>query len=200
MIVIDFCQQISYFIDMKKRCNWIENEKSETYIKYHDDEWGVPSYDDDYLFEMLVLESFHCGLSWLIILNKREYFREAFDNFDFNIIKDYNQNKIDKLLENKNIVRNRLKIEATIANAKAFIKVKEEYGSFNKYIWKFTNNEVQFKDDDVFEDRNKISDRVSKDMKKRGFKFMGTVTTYSYLQAIGIFNHHSKSCFKHINS
>ena len=185
---------------MKKRCNWIEKEKSETYIKYHDDEWGVPSYDDDYLFEMLVLESFHCGLSWLIILNKREYFRDAFDNFDFNIIKDYNQNKIDKLLENKNIVRNRLKIEATIANAKAFIKVKEEYGSFNKYIWRFTNNEVQFKDDDVFEDRNKISDRVSKDMKKRGFKFMGTVTTYSYLQAIGIFNHHSKSCFKHINS
>jgi len=179
-----------------KRCNWPNLERSETYLDYHDNEWGVASYGDDYLFEMFVLESFHCGLSWLIILNKREAFREAFDNFNPYVIRKYNQDKINELLENKGIVRNTAKIKATITNAESFIKVKEEFGSFSNYIWSFTDNKIICNTDDSFVTTNELSDKVSKDLKKRGFKFMGSVTTYSYLEAIGVMNNHSLDCFR----
>lgn len=179
------------------RCNWKNLEKSEIYIDYHDNEWGVPSYDDAYLFEMFVLESFHCGLSWLLILKKREAFRQAFDGFDANEIVDYDENKILNLLDNKDIVRNRAKILATIENAKSFLKVVEEYGSFSNYIWGFTNGKVEYYPFDGVTTRNELSDKVAKDLKKRGFKFMGTVTCFSYLEAIGIMNNHSINCFRY---
>ena len=182
-----------------KRCNWKNLDKSEVYMEYHDNEWGVPSHDDDYLFEMLVLESFHGGLSWLIILNKRDAFREAFDNFDPEIIKDYDEEKVEELLNNKGIVRNVGKIRATINNAKCFLQVQDEFGSFSDYIWSFTNNEVLYSKDDEVVAKNDLSDRVSKDLKKRGFKFMGSVTTYSYLEAIGVMNNHMSGCFKYLS-
>lgn len=180
----------------KNRCKWPNLEKSEIYKEYHDHEWGIPSYDDDYLFEMILLESFHCGLSWLIILKKREAFRLAFDSFDATVIKDYSEDKIEELLDNSDIVRNKAKILATIGNAKAFLKVQEEFGSFSKYIWQFTDNKILYGDFDSLQTTNNLSDTVSKDMKKRGFKFMGSVTTYSYLEAIGLMNNHSSTCFK----
>jgi len=180
----------------KKRCKWTNLEKSEVYTKYHDYEWGIPSYEDDYLFEMILLESFHCGLSWLIILKKREAFRKAFDGFNPNVIKDYTLEKIDELMANKDIVRNKAKILATIGNAKAFLKVQEEFGSFSRYIWSFTNNKIVYGDFDQGLTTNQSSDAVSKDMKKRAFKFMGSVTTYSYLEAIGVMNNHSSACFR----
>jgi DNA-3-methyladenine glycosylase I len=180
----------------KIRCKWPNLINNEIYIAYHDYEWGIPSYDDQYLFEMILLESFHCGLSWLIILKKREAFRKAFDNFDPNIIKDYSTEKIELLMENKEIVRNRAKILANIENAKAFLEIQKTYGSFSKYIWSFTNNTVVYGDFDKWVTKNDLSDNVSKDLKKRGFKFMGSVTTYSYLEAIGVMNNHSQNCFK----
>lgn len=178
------------------RCNWPNLESNEIYMEYHDNEWGIPSYEDRYLFEMILLESFHCGLSWLIILKKREAFREAFDNFDQMIIKDYAEEKIEQLMNNKEIVRNKAKIIANIENARAFIRVQKEYGTFSAYIWSFTENKVIYGDFDTLITTNNLSDTVSKDMKKRGFKFMGSVTTYSYLEAIGVMNNHARSCFK----
>lgn len=178
------------------RCRWKNLENDQIYIEYHDNEWGISSYDDCYLFEMILLESFHCGLSWLIILKKREAFRKAFDNFDPNIIKDYSDEKIDLLLNNKEIVRNRLKILANIENAKAFLGVQKEFGSFSEYIWSFTNKKVLYGESENLVTKNSLSDKVSRDMKKRGFKFMGSVTTYSYLEAVGIMNNHSKNCFR----
>ncbi|SHH89789.1 DNA-3-methyladenine glycosylase I [Clostridium grantii] len=179
-----------------KRCNWKNLDRSETYKEYHDNEWGVASYGDDYLFEMLILESFHCGLSWLIILNKREAFKEAFDNFNPSIIKDYGETKVEELLSNKEIVRNEAKIRATINNALCFLKVQQEFGTFCEYIWSFTNNQIVYLEDDKIVQTNDLSDKVSKDLKKRGFKFMGSVTTYSYLEAIGIMNNHISDCIK----
>lgn len=183
---------------MCKRCGWKNLENSQTYITYHDEEWGIASYDDEYLFEMFVLESFHCGLSWLLILNKREFFKNAFDCFDAKKISNYNQAKIDELLQNSNIVRNKAKILATIENAKAFLKVQAEFGSFSDYIWSFTNNQVECYPYDGKTTTNSLSDKVAKDLKKRGFKFMGSVTTFSYLEAIGVMNNHATDCFKHI--
>ena len=180
-----------------ERCKWQGLEKSQIYIDYHDNEWGVASYNDKHLFEMLVLESFHCGLSWLIILKKREHFRLAFDNFNPNIISNYDDNKINKLMENRDIVRNKLKILATIQNAKAYLNIVKEFGSFSKYIWSFTDNEIIFGDFDANVKRNELSDIFAKDLKSRCFKFMGTVTCYSYLEAIGVMNNHSKHCFKY---
>lgn len=180
-----------------ERCRWPNLEKSATYQAYHDNEWGVPSYGDRYLFEMIVLESFHCGLSWLLILNKRENFRIAFDQFDPCIIKDYDDHKISELLSNKGIVRNAAKIRATINNAACFINVQQEFGSFSAYIWSFTNHEVIYATDEPLTPTNELSDIVSKDLKKRGFKFMGSITTYSYLEAIGVMNNHCSYCFKH---
>ena len=180
-----------------ERCNWPSMKNSETYTYYHDNEWGVESHDDSYLFEMFVLESFHCGLSWLIILNKRNAFKIAFDNFNPQLIRKYDENKISSLLENTGIVRHVGKIKATINNADCFIKVQNEFGSFNKYIWSFTDNKVIYNVDDKISNTSELSDVVSKDLKKRGFKFMGSVTTLSYLEAIGVVNNHSTKCFKH---
>lgn len=179
-----------------KRCKWPNLEKNDVYMEYHDNEWGVPSYEERYLFEMIVLESFHCGLSWLIILNKREAFMKAFDAFDPNMIKDYQEEKIEELLKNKDIVRNGSKIRATIQNASSFLKVQEEFGTFSDYIWSFTNHEVFYSETDESTPTNALSDRVSKDLKKRGFKFLGSVTTCSYLEAIGVMNNHHSYCFK----
>lgn len=177
-----------------KRCPWPNLENSDLYQEYHDTEWAVPSYEDSYLFEMFVLESFHCGLSWLLILKKREYFRMAFDGFDHRIIGNYDERKIAELLENKNIIRHKGKILATIENANAFLKVQQEFGSFSAYLWNFTDHKVEYYPFDGVMKRNELSDRVSKDLKKRGFKFMGTVTCFSYLEAVGIMNNHAISC------
>ncbi len=177
-----------------ERCKWPNLENNKLYEEYHDSEWGVASYDDNYLFEMFVLESFHCGLSWLLILKKRENFRKAFDNFNAIIISTYDEKKIDSLMEDTGIVRNRAKILATIANAKAFLKIQKDFGSFNSYIWSFTNNTVFRQPFDGITDRNELSNIVSSDLKKRGFKFMGTVTCFSYLEAIGVMNNHAPYC------
>ena len=175
-----------------KRCFWVNDNPK--YIKYHDFEWGIPSFDDRYLFEMLVLESFQAGLSWECILNKRDYFRDAFDNFDYNIISKYDDVKINELLNNKNIVRNKLKINATVSNSKIFINIRDEFGSFSKYIWSFTNNKQIIHSGKRLITRNNLSDRISNDLKKRGMKFVGSVIIYSYLQAIGIINDHDFDC------
>lgn len=175
------------------RCNWV-NENNELYIKYHDEEWGVPSYEDSYLFEMLVLESFQAGLSWECILNKREYFRASFDNFDYKKISKYDTDKINELMNNKYIIRNKLKINATINNAKIFMNIQNEYKSFSNYIWHFTNNKIIKNIDDKFRTTSDLSDKISIDLKRRGMKFVGSTIIYSYLQAIGIINDHELKC------
>ena len=174
------------------RCSWVNSNP--LYIKYHDEEWGVASYDDRYLFEMLVLESFQAGLSWECILNKRENFRRAFDSFDYKIIAEYDDAKIIELLNDRSIIRNRLKINAAINNAKVFMNIQKEFGSFSDYIWKFTNYKQIVHN--IVITSNSLSDRISLDLKKRGMKFVGTTIIYSYLQAIGVVNDHDKNCFK----
>ena len=176
-----------------KRCKWV-NEKNKLYIKYHDKEWGVPSHDDNYLFEMLILESFQAGLSWECILNKREAFRKAFDDFNYQKIANYNENKVIELLNNKEIIRNKLKIKATINNAKVFIDIRKEYKTFDNYIWSFTNGKRVINTDDIFKTTSNLSDTISNDLKKRGMKFVGSTIIYSYLQAIGIINDHELEC------
>ena len=176
------------------RCPWA---KSENDIAYHDTEWGVPSHDDNYLFEMLILEGFQAGLSWSLILNKRENFRNAFDNFDYKKIAKYDEKKLAELAKNKGIVRNKLKIAASVKNAVAFMEVQKEFGSFDKYIWSFTDNkQIINKWEDVSEvpATTELSDKISKDLKKRGFKFVGSTIVYSFLQAIGIIDDHLVSC------
>ena len=176
-----------------KRCKWL-NEKNEKYVYYHDHEWGVANYDDDYMFEFLILESFQAGLSWETILNKRENFRQAFDNFDYKKIANYDENKITELLNNSGIIRNKLKINAAIKNAKVFMEIQNEFNSFSNYIWSFTNNQVIKNTDDKLKTRSELSDKISKDLIKRGMKFVGTTIIYSYLQAIGIINDHELDC------
>lgn len=181
---------------MKKdiiRCKWC-NLKNPLYIKYHDEEWCKPSHEDNYLFEMLMLESFQAGLSWECILNKRENFKVAFDNFDYHKIANYNENKIKELLENTGIIRNKLKIAASINNAKVFMTIQKEFTSFDNYIWSFTNNKIIKNESEVPIPSSPLSDEISKDLKKRGMKFVGTTIIYSYLQAIGIINDHEKDC------
>ena len=172
------------------RCSWC-NLDNPIYVKYHDSEWGIPSYDDNYLFEMLILESFQAGLSWECILNKREDFRRCLDNFDIDKIINYKDSKIEELLNNPKIIRNRLKINATIGNAKVFKNIQNEYISFSNYIWGFTNNSIIYENDKVKSD---LSDTISLDLKKRGMKFVGSIIIYSYLQAIGIINSHEDNC------
>ena len=179
-----------------KRCKWV-NLNNPIYVAYHDHEWAVPSYDDRYLFEMLVLESFQAGLSWECILNKRESFRSCLDNFDYYKISKYDEEKIQELLSNKNIIRNKLKIKSMIKNAQIFIDIKEEYGSFSNYIWHFTNNKIIKNQSDIFPTHNELSDKISKDLSDRGMRFVGTVIIYSYLQAIGIINDHETTCYKY---
>lgn len=176
------------------RCKWC-NEKNETYIKYHDEEWGELNTDDKYLYEMLILESFQAGLSWECILNKRESFREALDNFDIEKIIKYDDNKINELLNNKNIIRNRLKIKATINNSKIFKEILDEYGSFYNYLKQYIEKPIY----EINKTTNNISDKISKDLYKRGMRFVGSTIIYSYLQAIGLINSHEKECFKYKN-
>lgn len=175
------------------RCKWVD-KKSGLYIQYHDQEWGVPSYDDTYLFEMLLLESFQAGLSWITILKKREHFRKAFDQFDVQRISQYDESKIIELMNNPMIIRNRLKIHAAIQNAKVFIQIQEEYKSFSNYIWSFTNGKIIKNMDNQIKTTSKLSDTISTDLKRRGMKFVGSTIIYSYLQAIGIINDHEKEC------
>ena len=178
------------------RCSWLD-ETSEIYVKYHDNEWGVPKYEDRELFELLVLESFQAGLSWLTVLKKREAFRNAFDDFDVEKVASYDQAKVEELLQNKDIIRSRGKINAAILNAKVFINIQKEYGSFSNYIWGFTNGEIIKNKDDNFQVSTPLSDKISKDLKKKGMKYVGTVIVYSYLQSVGIVNDHELKCFKY---
>ena len=175
------------------RCKWAMNV-NEIYTKYHDEEWGEPVHDDQRLYEMIILESFQAGLSWSCILNKRENFKKAFDNFDIDKIINYDEIKIQELQNNAGIIRNKLKIKATINNSKIFKQIQKEYGSFDKYIWSFTNNQTIYEFDKV---SSELSDIISRDLKKRGMTFVGTIIIYSYLQAVGIINSHETQCFKH---
>lgn len=178
-----------------KRCFWA-NPKNPLYLAYHDNEWGEPCHDERMLFEMLILEGFQAGLSWECVLNKREGFREAFDNFDVQKVANYDANKLASLADNPKIIRNRLKINASVVNANIFIKIQEEFCSFDNYIWGFTNREVIYEPCDI-RTTSPLSDTISKDLKKRGMKFVGSTVIYSYLQAIGIINGHLKGCFKY---
>lgn len=179
-----------------KRCSWVD-EKSEIYTKYHDTEWGVPKHDDHELFELLILESFQAGLSWLTVLKKREAFRIAFDNFEVTKVANYDENKIEELLQNSAIIRSRNKIVSAINNAKIFIKIQAEYGSFSNYIWGFSNNKIIKNTTGEMKISTPLSDKISKDLKKRGMKYVGTVIIYSYLQSIGIVDDHELTCFKY---
>lgn len=179
-----------------KRCFWVD-EKSEIYTKYHDEEWGVPKYDDRDLFELLILEGFQAGLAWITVLKKREAFRNAFDNFDVKKVSEYDKTRVDELLMNDRIIRSRSKIEAAINNAKIFMQIQKEFGSFSNYIWGFTDNKVIKNMTDEFPVKTELSDRISKDLKKRGMKYTGSVIIYSYLQAIGVVNDHERGCFRY---
>ena len=181
-----------------KRCEW--STSVQIYIDYHDKEWGVPVYDDDKLFEFLMLESFQAGLSWLTILKKRENFRKAFDNFNYQKIAKYDDNKVAEFLQDAGIIRNKLKINATIGNAKAFIKIQEEFGTFSKYIWSFVNNKPiknKWKSMSKIPATTEISDKLNKDLKKRGFKFVGSTIVYAHMQATGMVNDHTTECFRY---
>jgi DNA-3-methyladenine glycosylase I len=181
----------------KKRCSWCDDDP--LYIAYHDTEWGVPVYDDQLLFEFLILEGMQAGLNWLTILRKRNAFRAAFDNFNAKIIAKYNQHKIAQLLNNPNIIRNRLKIHAAINNAKMYLEIKDEWKSFSDYIWHFVNGRPiknHWKYGKQVPTRTAISDTMSKDLKKRGFKFVGSTICYAFMQAIGMVNDHVVDCFR----
>ena len=181
--------------DSVKRCKWC-NLKNPKYITYHDEEWCQPNFEDHYLYEMLILESFQAGLSWECVLNKRDAFRKAYDGFDLEKICAYDEQKISELLENKDIIRNKLKINASINNSRIFRDILGEYGSFYNYLRQFTKDEIIYETDKT---TNDLSDMISKDLQKRGMKFVGSTIIYSYLQAIGIIYSHDKDCFMHKN-
>lgn len=182
----------------KHRCGWCAGDA--LYEAYHDKEWGVPVYDDATLFEFLILETFQAGLSWITILRKRENFRKAFDNFDYKKIANYQQDKIDDLIQDAGIIRNKLKIHATISNAQSFIDVQKEFGSFSNYIWGFVdgkpikNNLSHYR---AAPATTPLSDVLSKDLKKRGFKFVGSTVVYAHMQATGMVNDHEVGCFRY---
>lgn len=178
---------------MKKRCKWC-NLGNELYIKYHDEEWGKINSNDKYLYEMLILEIFQAGLSWECVLNKREGFRKAFDNFNIDKICNYDDKKIKELLENKDIIRNKLKIKAVINNSKIFKKIQKEYGSFYNYLITFTNGKIIYENN---KNKSELSDSIAKDLQKRKMKFIGSIIIYSYLQAVGIIYSHDNDCFMH---
>jgi DNA-3-methyladenine glycosylase I len=179
------------------RCIWAQGEEM---IQYHDSEWGIPVHDDKKLFEMLILEGAQAGLSWSTILKRRKTYRAAFDNFDAKKISKYTQKDVTRLLSDEGIIRNRLKIKSTINNAQKFLEIQKEFGSFEKYIWGFVggkqikNNFAKHTDVPA---STILSDQISKDLKKRGFSFVGTTIVYAYLQAVGIVNDHTKNCFRH---
>ena len=179
------------------RCKWCE--KDPLYIKYHDTEWGVPVHDDQKLFEFLILETFQAGLSWITVLRKRENFRKAFDHFDYHKIALYDEDKIQELLQDTGIVRNKLKVRATVSNAKAFMEVQKEFGSFDKYIWSFVDGtpiQNHWATSKELPATTEISDILSKDLKKRGFKFVGSTIVYAHMQATGMVNDHTIDCFR----
>lgn len=183
---------------MKSRCDWATDK--EQYIKYHDEEWGVPLHDDQLLFEFLTLEAFQAGLSWYLILSKRQNFRKAFANFNYAKVAEFDEKDFERLVSDTGIVRNRLKISAAINNAQKFIEVRKEFGSFDKYIWGFVDGEPiqnNFKQMSDPPSKTELSDKVSKDLKARGFKFVGSTVVYSHMQATGMVNDHVTSCFRH---
>lgn len=181
-----------------KRCGWCEGD--ELYETYHDQEWGVPVFDDKIIFEFLVLETFQAGLSWITVLRKRENFRKAFDNFDYTKIANYSTQKYEELIINAGIIRNKLKIKATVTNAQKFIEIQKEFGSFSNFIWSYVEDKpiqnyiTNYKNS---ASTSPISDRLSKDLKKRGFKFVGSTVMYAFMQAVGMVNDHEISCFRH---
>jgi DNA-3-methyladenine glycosylase I len=180
------------------RCGWCLGDP--LYEAYHDTEWGVPVRDDDTLFEFLILETFQAGLSWITVLRKRENFRKAFDRFNYRKIAAYDQKKVDSLLQDPGIIRNKLKVNATISNAKAFMEIQKEFGSFNTYIWNFVDGEPiknQWKNYKDAPATTAVSDAISKDLKKRGFKFVGSTVIYAHMQATGMVNDHEVNCFRY---
>lgn len=182
----------------KKRCGWCLG--NDLYTDYHDKEWGVPVHDDQVHFEFLVLESAQAGLSWLTILKRREHYKKLYDNFDVLKVANYGQAKIEAMLQDPGIIRNRKKIESSISNAKFFLEIVDEFGSFDKYIWGFTDGKVivnKFNDLSELPANTPLSDRVTKDLKKRGFKFLGTTIMYAHLQSIGVVNDHLINCYRH---
>jgi DNA-3-methyladenine glycosylase I len=184
--------------NLKPTCAWPTSDP--LLMKYHNKEWGVPVHNDRKLFEFLVLEGFQAGLSWLTIMRKRENFRKAFDNFDFNKIAKYDKRKINSLMKDSGIIRNSLKIKSAVENAKAFLKVREEFGTFDKYIWSFTNGKPihnNFSSLKEIPAKTELSDLISKDLKKRGFKFVGSTIVYAHMQATGMVNDHIKECFRY---
>lgn len=175
----------------KPRCRWC-NAANALYVEYHDHEWGVPVHDDARLFEMLLLESFQAGLSWECVLNKREAFRRAFDGFDYQAIAQYSESKLADLAQDRLIIRNRLKIKTAVSNARAFISIREQFGSFDNYIWGFTSRRSLR---ETGRATSPLSDRVSADLRSRGMRFVGSTIVYSFLQAIGVVNSHEDGCF-----
>ena len=173
------------------RCKWC-NLNNPKYIEYHDHEWGIPNFDDKYLYEMLILESFQAGLSWECVLNKRDAFRKAYDDFDIEKVIKYDDNKINELINNKDIIRNKLKIKASINNSIIFKDIVKEYGSFHNYLYTFTKDKIIYENNKT---TNKLSDDISDDLIRRGMKFVGSTIIYSYLQAIGVINSHMDDCF-----
>lgn len=176
----------------KLRCSWANGDP--LLEVYHDREWGTPLFNDQKHFEYITLEVFQCGLSWLTVLRKRDALRRAFDDFDPSIVASYTKEDVERIMACDGVIKSRVKIEATIKNASAFIKIAKEYGSYSSYIWSFTNGEI--KRYDIFQTKNELSEVISKDLKKRGFSFLGPVTIYSYLESVGIINSHSKDCFR----
>ncbi len=180
-----------------QRCTWCSS--SDLYKRYHDEEWGVPVYEDAIFFEFIILETFQAGLSWITILNKRENFRQAFDNFDCKKIATYSDDKVQELLQDPGIIRNKLKVRSAVSNAVAFIKVQQEFGSFSNYIWNFTDSKPIINNRKFLKEvpaTTPLSDTISKDLKKRGFKFVGSTVVYAFMQATGIVNDHVEDCWK----
>ncbi len=183
---------------MKNRCEWAQNEPN---LSYHDTEWGVPQHDDQKLFEFLILEGAQAGLSWTTILNRRNGYRTAFCNFDVNAVSKFNQKDIKKLLNDDSIIRNKLKINSAINNAKQFIKIQKQFGTFDRYVWSFVNNEPiknKFKKHSDLPAYTELSENLSMDLKKRGFTFVGPTICYAFMQAVGMVNDHTVNCFKYL--
>ena len=182
-------------IEKVQRCHWVNNEQ--IYIDYHDHEWGIPLHDDNLLFEFLILEGFQAGLSWITILKKRDNFRKAFDDFKVLRVVKYGEQKLEELMQNSGIIRNKLKIQAAIINAQLFLEIQQEFGSFDKYIWQFTEDKVivnHWDNPSQIPENTPISDLMSKELKKRGFKFIGTTICYAFMQATGMVNDHLVNC------
>lgn len=187
------------WVSMKKRCGWVDLN-NDLYVKYHDQEWGVPLHDDNKLFEALILDGAQAGLSWSTILNKRENYRKAYDNFDPKKVAKYDEKKISDLLQDKGIVRNRLKVRSSIKNAQVFLEIQKEFGNFDKYLWSFVDYKPlknSFQKLNELPAKTELSDKISKDLKKRGMSFVGSTIIYAMMQAIGMVNDHQTDCFRY---